>query len=351
MNELIITEMEKLVKYMETEFLLLNIEGEVDKIESEKYRLLANKKILNILKNLDFKINSSKDLHGIAGISIGTYNRVDEILKTGKLSEIGKKYTKKKINKIKGILELFKISGIGDKMVKKLILEDGIRNISDLRKAINNGKVVLNRSAMLGIKYIDVTKTKIPRQETKHIENYLSKMLHNFNKSMKLEICGSYRRGKAFSGDIDVLLFHPKIKTIEQFENNHNRLMEQYIDLLKLDGFILDDITDKDYYRKYMGYCKYKKYPIRRIDIRFIPYNSRYTARIYFTGPYELNQILRNAAKKRDMKLNEYGLYHGHNIDIKTAIPIKIKSEKDIFNLLGMDYVEPENRDIFSSGK
>ncbi|XWV25450.1 putative DNA polymerase family X [Tupanvirus deep ocean] len=49
---------------------------------------------------------------------------------------------------------------------------------------------------------------------------------------------------------------------------------------------------------KYMGFCKYKLNPIRRIDIRFMPYNSLPAAMLYFTGPAALNEEMRNKQKK-----------------------------------------------------
>ena len=33
-----------------------------------------------------------------------------------------------------------------------------------------------------------------------------------------------------------------------------------------------DDITDKNYETKYMGFLKYKDNPFRRVDIRFVNY-------------------------------------------------------------------------------
>jgi DNA polymerase/3'-5' exonuclease PolX len=101
--------------------------------------------------------------------------------------------------------------------------------------------------------------------------------------------------------------------------------------------FIVGDLTNADK-TKYMGFCKLNKYPIRRIDIRMVGVRSFFPALIYFTGSYEFNQIMIQKAKKLGYKLNEYGLY-----DINNKI-IHIKSEFDIFNILGMTYLEPENR-------
>jgi DNA polymerase/3'-5' exonuclease PolX len=86
-----------------------------------------------------------------------------------------------------------------------------------------------------------------------------------------------------------------------------------------------------------MGFCKYDKFPVRRIDIRFIPFLSWYPALLYFTGSKELNLMMRNKAKKLGYKLNEYGLFKGSK-------NIYVESEEEIFDLLEMKYLEPQER-------
>ena len=54
---------------------------------------------------------------------------------------------------------------------------------------------------------------------------------------------------------------------------------------------------------------------------------------------------MRQIAKSQGYKLNEYGLYKIIEKDGKTVEKfIKVKSEKDIFDKLDMDYVNPEER-------
>ena len=108
--------------------------------------------------------------------------------------------------------------------------------------------------------------------------------------------------------------------------NNNNKLL-------------VDDITDKNIKTKYMGFCKYKNNPIRRIDIRFVPFNSYYTALLYFTGSKELNTKMRTKANDLGYKLSEYNL-----IKKSQNKKIKINSEYDIFKKLKMEYITPSLR-------
>ena len=70
------------------------------------------------------------------------------------------------------------------------------------------------------------------------IYNYLKSVADEIDKNLIITICGSYRRLKPSSNDIDVLLTHKKIKTKSQLESKENYL-HIYISHLKKDGFLL----------------------------------------------------------------------------------------------------------------
>ena len=96
-------------------------------------------------------------------------------------------------------------------------------------------------------------------------------------------------------------------------------------------------MTDKNIVTKYMGFCKYKNNPVRRIDIRYVPYKYYHSALLYFTGSADLNKQMRSIAIK-GYKLSEYGLFDKNDKRIKT------KSERDIFKKLGLEYLHPRLR-------
>jgi DNA polymerase/3'-5' exonuclease PolX len=102
---------------------------------------------------------------------------------------------------------------------------------------------------------------------------------------------------------------------------------------------LIDDLTELGH-TKYMGFIKYKDNPPRRIDIRFIPYDSWYSALLYFTGSAQLNKQMRQIAKKKNLKLSEYGIFK------ENGKKIQVNSEEDVFKILDMKYLEPQQRDI-----
>lgn len=346
MNSLFISEFSALINQIKAEYLNAKMDNNLKEITMHEHRLKSVKKILNIIKKLDFEITDIADVKGIPGLGAGSIRRIDEILKTGKLSEIDQKYSEKKHKKILGIQELTKVIGIGDQFAKKLVTDYKITSVVELKKAYESGEIELSDQATLGLKYYGIVQGNIPRTEIASIEKYLITKVHKLSPDLDIIICGSYRRGKKTSGDVDVLLYSTKIKSPEQL--NKSFYLELLVNDLTEDGFILDNLTNINYRIKYMGFCKYKNNPVRRIDIRFIPYNSIYTAELYFTGPDTLNTLMRNEAKKRNMKLNEYGLYMKNPSDGK-IIQIKINSEADVFKKLNMKYLSPEEREQYST--
>ncbi len=156
-----------------------------------------------------------------------------------------------------------------------------------------------------------------------------------------LELCGSYRREKLTSNDIDILIS----KKGTSFESKTQNHLERFVNKLKNPmkhndnkPLLIDSMTDKKIKTKYMGFSKLLDNPPRRIDIRFINYDSYPSALLYFTGSKDLNTKMRNIAKSKGYKLSEYGLFD------KDGKPFKVTSERDIFHKLDMEYISPQLR-------
>lgn len=207
----------------------------------------------------------------------------------------------------------------------------------------------LHYSQLIGIKYFHDIQKRIPRKEIAAMEKIIKKIINKLFKDIIVEVCGSYRRGNETSGDIDILITHKSIKEKEDFDNLKDNILLKLIKFLQNIGFLYDHIT-VDGHTKYMGVCKLNECPYRRIDIRFISYNSFAPALLYFTGSADLNKKMRLEAITKGMKLNEYGLYKGvfdkklnkEVFDEKLNTP----TEEDIFKFLEMEYLEPTKRNI-----
>ena len=332
MNDAIIKWFELLIKQLE---FYVDVKTGKNKL-MYSYKLNSITKALNVIKKIKFEIKSGNDIKSYKSIGAGTIRRIDEILQNGSLSEVND-------SDISGqhlayAEELMKIFGIGRVKAYELYTKHNIKSINELKQAIKNKSIELPEVVIKGIKYVDKIKTNIPRSEIDKIYLKLINFAINIDPEIDIRICGSYRRELITSNDIDVIISHPSIINKEQSEKSD--IMAKYIKLLKSKKFIIDSFTSADVLTKYMGVCKLNSSsPLRRIDIRFIPQESYYTALLYFTGSSEFNRRMRSVALSMGYTLNEYRLLGEKNKEFN------IKSEKDVFDLLNMEYVEPKDRD------
>ena len=348
-NSQIISEFEKLIAFYKNEFDKMKKSEDVKNLTANTFRIRQLRNVVSILSKYPEKITlkNYQELKELDGIGAGTIQRVKEILENGKLAEL-ESFTDTNGEKEKSINELEEIVGVG--RVKALeFYNQGITTVKMLKQKIKKGEIEINEKIELGLKYYGKYKTNIPRKEIDKVYKILTKVINTVNKENKLtednkyifEVCGSYRREKTTSGDIDVLI--SKLGTLEK--NKDSTSLELFVNKLKENiktnddkPLLIDDITDKNFETKYMGFAKYKDNHVRRIDIRYVAYDSYYSALLYFTGSAELNKKMRNIAKSKGLKLSEYGLF-------KTdGTKLIIKSEEDFFKELDLDYIPPNRR-------
>lgn len=326
MNELIIRKFAELIKYMK---MSNNMEKNKSIKTKNAFRIKKLADALDVIKGIDYEITEDNlgDVDKMPGIGKGSIDRIKEIMETGNLKEINKIDDKQE-----QVNELAKVIGIGESIASNLVDKYGITSVQDLID--RKDELPLNDKILMGLKYWGKQKERIPRETMDKVYNYLRTTLQNKDPNLMFYMCGSYRRGKQESGDIDVLLVHEDYKTQDEVVNS--MYLRRVIEWLHTEGFLLDDLTEADR-TKYMGFCKYGDDNMR-IDIRMIGLDSYAYALLYFTGPFELNQRMRSVAKKMGYKLNEYGLYDANN-NLIHAI-----NEKEIFDSLGMDYIDPTDR-------
>jgi len=225
------------------------------------------------------------------------------------------------------------IYGIGPLKSKELVDKHGITSIDDLRKHPE----LLNAKQLIGIKYYEDLNERIPRKETIAHEKYIVKVFNDIG--AEAYIMGSYRRETPDNGDIDVLVCS---------RGDNQGKYVRGIEILKEKDYIKEDLAFGD--KKYMGICKINglrkntrlKPKHRRIDIMFSTKAEVPFALLYFTGSADLNKKMRKRALDMGYSINEHTI-----INSTTKEPVtdhKFRTEKDIFNFLKMEYIEPKNR-------
>ena len=350
-NKKIIDEFYRLVAFIKEENDKHISEKNTKLVNKNNFRLRMLNNVISILKKFPKKItkNNLKEVLELKGIGKSSITRIEEILDKGKLSELGN-FVDTKRDKKKAIAELEEIVGVGRSKALELY-NQGIKSVKMLKDKVKKKKIEVNDKVMLGLKYHGVYQIAIPRKEVTDVYKMLKKVVKKMNKKYDypddkkycFEICGSYRREKPVSNDIDVLLTKFGTNDNSKKADKHLvRLVKRLKKNIKSNNnkpLLVDDMTDKNIQTKYMGFSKFKDNPVRRIDIRYVPYSSYHSALLYFTGSGDLNKKMRQIAKDKGYKLSEYGLFK-----ISDNTKVKIKSERDFFKVLGMEYLHPRLR-------
>jgi len=191
-----------------------------------------------------------------------------------------------------------------------------------------------------GLRYFEDIKERIPRREIELFEKILTNIFEKFNASIRIScpdenfdeirwcIGGSYRRGNADCGDIDILI-----------EDNGTDIMPNLIEVLKMKGIIEYDLMDGE--NKYFGMMRlHPDMWARRIDISCCREGAWPFALIHATGSKKVNVALKKKAIEMGLELREDGLFcrtTGHSV-------LEAIYEKDIFDFLKVPYLEPHER-------
>ena len=104
------------------------------------------------------------------------------------------------------IADFYEIFGVGARTAREFYYDRGWRSTDDI---IEKGWEVLSRSQQVGLKYYDEFARKIPRSEVEYIASVVTYHARQLvDERLECVIVGGYRRGKAESGDVDLILSH-----------------------------------------------------------------------------------------------------------------------------------------------
>ncbi|GAA5871054.1 hypothetical protein JCM16303_001676 [Sporobolomyces ruberrimus] len=251
----------------------------------------------------------------------------------------------------KAMLNLVALHSIGAKRAE-VFVANGCKSAQDLLKADKKGTIKLSKAQKIGLVHREDFDRLIPREEMEKLKSALEDALKEVDPKFECEILGSYRRGVGFSSDIDLAVRH-KSFTDKDDEETSKPLIDSIVARLEEEGLIERDNQLMLGPKKYAGLMKLPEHRhYRRIDIRLAPYPSYPYMLLGTTGDALLMKLMRHTAKKKGWCLNEFGM--GEKYDAEDENPngfrpgtMKIvKSEKEIFELLGFPFLRPEEREF-----
>ncbi|HID32370.1 MAG TPA: DNA polymerase/3'-5' exonuclease PolX [bacterium (Candidatus Stahlbacteria)] len=289
------------------------------------FKVNAYRKAARVLDEIDLDLGQIKDegeLKTISGIGSGIAKKIIEYLRTGKI----KKYEEA----IKGIptslLELLKIQNLGPKTLALAYEKLKVKSLDDLIRVIEDGS--LAHLPQMGQKKVEnirkgisiylSTQDRISIFEATEISDQVINYMRKVTKVKRIEPAGSLRRMKETIGDIDILAAG----------KNGEEIISRFVAMPGVKQILAKGRTKGSIILE-TG---------RQVDLRLVPPESYGAALQYFTGSKAHNIKLRDIAKTKRLKLNEYGLFRGNR-------RIGGRNEIEIYRGLDLDFVPPELRE------
>jgi len=293
--------------------------------QGEPFKARAYKKGEETILTMNEDINTYKQLEGKPGMGSAILKKLKEFEETGKVGYL----ERERVNPINVFTQ---VHGIGIKNAKEII-EKGITTIEEL----NKHPEMLNNVQKKGLRYYEDLTHRIPREEIEVYDKQIQKVFDTIFVSQKddvsFEIVGSYRRGLASSGDIDLII-------TSKLDNK--KVFADFLDGLIKEKIIIEVLSRGKVKSLTIGQLEGKK--ARRLDFLYAPPDEYAFAVLYFTGSKAFNTIMRHHALSKGVTLNEHGLYKMENKKKGDKIVGEFLSEQDIFSYLGLEYKTPEQR-------
>lgn len=298
---------------------ILELKGE------NTFRINSYRKAARVIGDLTEDIEEiarAGKLTDIPGIGEGTAEKIVEYLHTGKMV----KYEEVKEGISEETVALMQIPGLGPKTVAMLNRELGIVGLNDLELALHEGKLkglfgIGEKKIENIVKGIALFKTSQQRISIGVAYPIVKRIIAELRRNARIkdiQAAGSLRRMKETVGDIDILVTGAKGADI----------VKSFVTMRGVTQVLAAGDT-KGSVRVEEGV---------QVDVRVVREDEFGSALQYFTGSKEHNIHLREIAKKKGFKINEYGIFKGDE-------KIGGRCEEEIYTILGMDWIPPEMRE------
>lgn len=299
---------------------LLEIEGE-NPFRVRAYRNAA-RLVETLPRSVAAMIEAGEDLSELPGIGEALAERLKEMVSTGHLTAL-----EKEEHHVPATLsDLLKVPGLGPKRVHVIYEQLNIRTVADLARAVEAGR--LRELPGFGDKTETLIRQflqnrtpgpqRVLRATAEQLMEPILKRLGGAPGVRQVTAAGSFRRQAETLGDVDILVACTGSDEV-------TRLFVESEDVAEV-----------------RARGKTKSSVVLRsglqIDLRIVPETSYGAALHYFTGSKAHNIAIRTRGQQAGLKINEYGVFKGDK-------QVGGRDEMDIFNAVGLPFIEPELRE------
>ncbi len=295
--------------------------------DANEFRVRAYRTAARALSGLSGSVGEmierGEDLTEIPGIGDDLADKIKTIVTTGDLPQL--KELKKQLPS--GLQEVMALPGLGPKKAAALYKELGIGDLEDLRIAAESKKI--RALDGFGPKTEKNVLEELGRGDDNgdertllmEAEDYalpLCDYLKDLEGVKKVMVAGSYRRRRETVGDLDILVTCKRgaevMDAFSRFED---------VDRVVSQGRTRSTVI------LHSGL---------QVDLRSVAEVSYGAALHYFTGSKAHNIAIRRIAGGKGYKINEYGVFEDDE-------RIAGGSEKEVYEAVGLSYIEPELRE------
>lgn len=294
-------------------------------MDGVNFRTKAYRRAAHTIETLSVDIadiSGEGQLENLPGIGKHIALKIQEILNTGKLQYLEDIKDEYPLD----LDALMSVEGLGPKKIQLLFHELGIMTLDDLEREgkhhhIRRLKGMGAKTEAKILQNLEFARKSTGREllgEVLPLAQEIKRRISALEGIQQVEIAGSIRRRKETVGDIDILTVTDHPEEVMDFFTHMD---------------VVDEIIVKGHSKSTV-----RLYNRMDADIRAFKDEDFGSALLYFTGSRELNIHLRKIAISNKMKLNEYGVF-------KDDECLASKTEKDVFKVLGLDYIPPELRE------
>ncbi len=292
--------------------------------DTNVFRIRAYRRGAEAVKGFanDIAVLSDSEIETIPGIGKDLHAKILEIKKNGDC-----KMHRDLLRKLSpGILQILKIRGVGPKKTKLFLEQLGIDTVEKLKSAAESGAVATlpgmgeksEKAILEAINQSTHLNGRIPIYEAlPEAEEYLRYMKESGDVKMA-EYAGSLRRRQETIGDIDILVAGGNVKKMGGHFLKYPKIKQVLSSGDTKSGVVIEGNI--------------------QVDLRVVKQSAFGAALYYFTGSKQHHIHTRTIAMKKNLKINEYGVFKGEK-------NIACKSEENVFNAIGLPYIPPEIRE------
>ncbi|MBT4693183.1 MAG: DNA polymerase/3'-5' exonuclease PolX [Planctomycetaceae bacterium] len=270
--------------------------------------------------------NDPSKITSIQGIGKGVAEKITQLIELDNISEIDELLEVIPVS----VLDLLRIPGMGPKKAAALYQILNIQTLDQLQAACEDGQVQelkgfaakTEQSILDGIAIAAAANSRIRWAAADKLAETLLEHLRACPAVERIELAGSYRRGRETVGDLDLLVISTKPADV----------MDCFAEFPEWEQTLVRGDT---------------KMSIRvlnsfQVDLRVVPQESFGAAWQYFTGSKDHNVAVRGHAKQLGMKVNEYGVF---KVDGDEEVLVAGATEQEVYEVLGLPHFAAEMRE------